>query len=814
MIRTWFALLATGLVFNECGYADTEPLIQARGDRHYPPFEYLNDAGNPDGFNIELLQAVAREMDLAIDIRLDDWAVIRNDLEQGRIDMITGMYKTPEREKQVDFSIPFYIANYTFYFREGEDVNNPETIQNEPILAQKSDLGHDWLTEHQITDHLILAPTWAGALTTLANGQGRAAFGPRLQGRILIQQLHLSNLRYSAESPMQAKYCFATARGRTELLADLNEGLAALKTSGVYDQLYEKWFGVYEQEPISFARALSFLAWPAAALLLLLLALLIWTTTLRKNVALKTRLIQKELQERRSAEAALKNSEKNLTITLNSIGDAVISTNIHGIVERMNPIAEQLTGWTLADARGKPLTDVFRLLDATTLLPVVLNPALPDSGSTSLGSDILLVARDGIKRQIGDSMASITDEAGRPYGWVLVFRDMTDQRHLESQVHRMQRMEALGHLAGGLAHEFNNMLGGILGAAELLESSIEPRSRTHRYVELILNTAHKASELTEKLLTFSHKGRSVSKPFDLHNVIRDCSSILSSSLDKRINIVLELDADACILDGDATQIQNMILNLGLRAGQAMHEGGTLTLSTRTITLDDLHCEKSPFPLTPGNYINLRIRDTGAGLPPDVLDHLFESFHANGPQAGTDGFGLAAVYAAVRDHLGSITVYSDAGEGTAFNICLPASSEPALEEIHPETEVLPGSGCILVVDDEASIREIAEYFLNKAGYRVIHAVNGCDGVIQYRKHQAEIDLVLLDMTMPLMNGRDCFLAIREINPEAKVVMVSGFTGQNDIRPLRDLGLAGFIEKPYRQATLSRIVHDALHPSKTT
>lgn len=791
-----------------------EHIIQARGDRDYPPFEFLNATHEPDGFNVGLLKAIANEMNLSVNIQLGDWAVIRDELEQGRIDLITGMYRTPEREEHIDFSIPFYVANYALFYREGEQARSLNDIAGESILVQKADLGHDFLLEHQTTNRLILTSTWPDALAALSQGKGRAAFGPRLQGIMVIKKNRLSNLRYSLESPMQAKYCFAVTNGNTSLLADLNEGLTALKSSGAYDRMYEKWFGVYEQKPLTFSSALSFLAWPCILLGAAIVLLFVWSTTLHRQVAAKTALIQKELQERRMAEEALKKSEKRLAITLDSIGDGVISTDLNGLVERMNPVAEQLTGWSIADARGKPLHEIFLLLDSTTLQPVLMDiQNLSAKNGSRPDSERLLKSKDGIKRQIDDRCTAITDETGAMHGFVLTFRDITEQRHLESQLHQLRRMESLGQLAGGLAHEFNNMLGGIMGAAELLESSMEKRTRAYRYVELIINTARKASELTEKLLTFSYRGRHTAKPFDFHKTIQDCASILASSLDKRISIALELEAQSTVINGDISQIQNMIITLGVQANHAMPEGGTLFISTRDVTLDDLFCEKSPFPLTPGKYVNLRIRDTGTGLSGEQVEHLFEPFHTAGRQDLPDSFGLAAVYAAVRDHHGSIVVYSDEREGTAFNICLPLSSDSIAPETPEENEVLPGAGCILVVDDEESIREIAEYFLVKTGYRVIHAVNGCDGVIKYRQHRPEIDLVLLDMTMPMMNGRDCFFAIREINPEAKIVMVSGFTGQNDIRPLLEKGLSAFIEKPYRQATLSRIIHDVLHRPPT-
>ena len=553
--------------------------------------------------------------------------------------------------------------------------------------------------------------------------------------------------------------------------------------------------------------------WTLAALLIILALLFIWTVTLRRKVATKTALIEKELLERRAAEDALRKSEKRLAITLSSIGDGVITTDVKGLVDLVNPVAEKLTGWKAEEAAGKPFSEVFTILDATTLQPIPVNlPEMASHKEDSLSPGSLLMSRDGIKRQIGDSCTTITDEQNITHGFVLVFRDLTEPLHLEAQLLQVRRMESLGQLAGGIAHEFNNMLGGILGAAELLETSVERQTRPYRYVELILNATHKASELTEQLLAFARKGRKASKPFEFHDAVKDSAGILASSLDKRIIIELKLDAQSSVINGDPTQIQNMLITLGVHAGKAMSEGGSLTISTRNVLLDELFCRKNPFTLIPGDYINLRIRDTGKGFPPHQLEHLFEPFHSGTPNEHDENLGLAAVYATVVDHHGAITVYSDPNEGTAFNICIPLTSDPITDDNQDDNQLIEGSGCILVVDDEESIREIAEYFLIKSGYRVIQAVNGADAIAKYRRQHNSIHLILLDMTMPVMNGRDCFFALREIDPDAKIVMVSGFTGQNDMRPLLEQGLAAFIEKPYRHATLSRVIHEVLgHPS---
>jgi PAS domain S-box-containing protein len=398
---------------------------------------------------------------------------------------------------------------------------------------------------------------------------------------------------------------------------------------------------------------------------------------------------------------------------------------------------------------------------------------------------------------------------------ITVWRDLTERkkseeerRRLESQLRQSQKMDAIGQLAGGIAHDFNNMLGGIMGAAEMLSSCIKGNTMAAKYQTMILDAAERAAGLTSKLLTFSRDGVRANNRINLHRIIDETVVLLENTIDRRIEIKLDLAAESCTVVGDPSQLQNVFLNMGINSSQAMPDGGEIYFSTQVVGLDKAYCKASPFELNPGEYISIEIRDTGIGIDMECLPKIFEPFFTTKEPGKGTGLGLAAAYGTVKQHHGSITVYSQIGVGTSFNVLLPLTESDGM--VKPmDLQEYRGSGCILVVDDEEFLRETARAILENLGYEVALAKNGRDALQYYRKNSDNIDLVILDMVMPVMNGRDCFKALKEFDPEVCVLLSSGFSREEDLVEMRSMGLKGFVRKPYRGAVLGRMVYDTLN-----
>lgn len=386
-------------------------------------------------------------------------------------------------------------------------------------------------------------------------------------------------------------------------------------------------------------------------------------------------------------------------------------------------------------------------------------------------------------------------------------RDITDQVKFEQAIQQARKMEAVGQLANGVAHDFNNMLGGIIGAAELLGYYLPDDPKAKKFHKMILDVAERAGDLTDNLLTFSRVNPRASSVVDLHDIIKETVVLMKKTIDPRIDIVDNLHAPKSSINGNVSQLQNIFLNLGINASQAMPAGGTITISSKYTELDALYCDFSTFDITPGHYLKVEIRDTGFGIAPVHLSRIFEPFFTTKELGKGTGLGLASVYGSMRQHNGAITVYSEVSQGTSFHLLFPLI-DSEIQALLSDPIQVGGNERILIVDDEEVMRITARAMLEDIGYEVVLATNGREGFEMYSKDPLNFDLVILDMVMPIMNGKDCFEAIMQFDPKARVILSSGFSREQDIKMMKSMGLKGFVQKPYRAIALSQAIIDAL------
>jgi len=423
-----------------------------------------------------------------------------------------------------------------------------------------------------------------------------------------------------------------------------------------------------------------------------------------------------------------------------------------------------------------------------------------------LPAETLLSLRDGSTRFIADSAAPIRSTHNEIIGVVLVFRDVTEEREIQTQLQHSQRMDAIGQLAGGVAHDFNNMLTGMGGAVELLEMTLGDNHPGQKFIRLIKNATERAAGLTRKLLDFSRRGKRLSTPVNVHTIIEDVIAILERSIDKRIVIRTELQAEQVMVIGDPSQLQSGILNICINARDAMPDGGEIYILTKNLELTEQ--ETAEFQTSERFFIQISIQDTGTGIPPEVQPYIFEPFYTTKEVGKGTGLGLAAVYGMVKEHYGDVRVYSEGGMGTVFHLYLPVSVETSVWPQEQSKPVIHGSGTILIVDDEDIIRTTASLFLENLGYTVILAKNGQEGVETYRNHQNEIDLVILDMIMPVMDGKEAFDRMTTINPEVKVIISSGYAKEMHLLQKLPKKPIDFLSKPFNHFELSKLIAEIL------
>jgi len=389
----------------------------------------------------------------------------------------------------------------------------------------------------------------------------------------------------------------------------------------------------------------------------------------------------------------------------------------------------------------------------------------------------------------------------------LQLKNEEERNRLNEQLNHIQKMDAIGQLAGGVAHDFNNVLAGIMGITELLLTAEPTEQERKSYYEMIIKTSERAADLTSKLLSFARKGKQISTPVNIVSVVNDTASILKRTIDKNISIIVTNEAKITTVIGDNSQLQNAFLNMGINAGHAMPNGGTLEFRIMNTVIDEDYCKLSNFTLAPGEYIQIEVRDNGCGMSPDVQKRLFEPFFTTKEQGKGTGLGLAAVYGCIHDHQGAVNVYSEAGIGTVFHIYLPSAGDSVDKKTFDE-EIRIGSGVVLLVDDEEIIRITAKLMLERMGYEVLIATNGNEAIDTYNENKDSITLVILDMIMPVSGGQYAFEQIRKINPQCKIIVSSGFSKEESLTEMKKKGLNGFIRKPYRSAELSKIIDNVI------
>jgi PAS domain S-box-containing protein len=512
--------------------------------------------------------------------------------------------------------------------------------------------------------------------------------------------------------------------------------------------------------------------------------------------------ITRDITRQKLSEEALFAEREKLAVTLRSIGDGVIATDVEGRVTLMNEVAEQLCGCTLDEALGRPLSQVFIIVDERTREPRgnPVDMVLRTDTVIELANHTLLIRRDGREYIIADSGAPIKHQDGRTMGVVLVFRDITEKRKLLDHLDRTQKLDSLGVLAGGIAHDFNNLLSGIFGYIEIARLYCQSESPAATYLAKALDVFTRASDLTRQLLTFAKGGIPSRKAAALRPILeKSVSFALSGS---KVSAEFRIAADLPLCDIDAGQIGQVIDNLVINAQQAMPMGGTIIIAAGSTPDGEM-----PHPTLPkGNYVKISITDTGIGIPREILPRIFDPFFTTKHKGS--GLGLATCYAIIQKHDGIIDVESEPGKGTTFSIIIPASRSK--EEAAPEKPLQShsGSGKILIMDDQEFILDVATQLFNRMGYAVTQARDGSEALEVFgnaRETGLPFRCIFLDLTIPGgTGGREAIAEMRKLDPDIPIFASSGYSDDPIMSRPREFGFTDSIRKPFRAMELADLM----------
>jgi len=504
-------------------------------------------------------------------------------------------------------------------------------------------------------------------------------------------------------------------------------------------------------------------------------------------IAIRYEITQRKLgEERISQQASL----------LDKAQDAILVCDLNFQILYWNKGAERIYGWTADEVFGRGLSVI--LCGGDTDHVTHAKAALETSDEWK--SEVRHTKKTGEKLAVDSRWTLVRNDQNQPDYYLITNTDVTEQKRTEEHLFRAQRMESIGTLAGGIAHDLNNILSPIIIAVDMLSLN-GPDKETARWLGMIKESATRGADLVSQVLTFARGMGGERITVQLKHIVKDLVTVLKQTLPKSISVKQDIKPDLWTVLGDPTQLHQVLMNISVNARDAMESGGMLAFTAQNIVVDENYARLN-IDAEPGNYVLVTIEDTGIGMEPEVVKRIFDPFFTTKDIGKGTGLGLATALTIVKSHGGFLNVYSEPTKGSRFSIYLPSADEQKGTKAAEAADVLPRSHgeLILVVDDEENIRNVAEATLSKFGYRTLTAADGTDAIAVYSQHSKEIAVVLTDMAMPNTDGEALIRALREMNEQIKLVSMSGLTSERTDSELAKLNVNAFIAKPFSAETL--------------
>ena len=496
----------------------------------------------------------------------------------------------------------------------------------------------------------------------------------------------------------------------------------------------------------------------------------------------------------------------------------VIFLDPDGRIRRWSSGAQKLFGYSADEVEGTPAHEIFVPPDRHAGVPEAELQTARDQGRAE--DERWHLRKDGSRFWASGIMIALRKD-GELHGYAKVVRDFTDRRQLDEAMRQTQKLESVGVLAAGVAHDFNNVLTAIMGNVSLVRRrlvSLNVDGQVDTLLAAAERAGNRAADLVKQLLNYAGKGRREMRPIDIGQVMKDALAIVQASVSKKITITRDIPANSPTLEGDVGQIQQLILNLVLNGAEAIGENNgevSIRVRVRDVAEAEIAKKYAPFPMPPGAYTEIQVSDNGIGMDERTLQQIFDPFFTT--KFMGRGLGLAAALGIVRSHGGGIAVESHRGRGTSFTVLLPAEQETTSENLltlsEAITETARGEGLILVVDDEVAIRSIIQHVLEDLGYTVVTAEHGAQALELFDHIPDEVKLVLLDVNMPVLDGGETAVALRERKPDIPILVMSGIADDDALRRFETMRISGFIPKPFAPDQLAQAIAIARQKTKT-
>lgn len=796
--RRMLALLGLGLLGSlDAAAAEPTPrTVRVVVDDNYPPYAFRDAAGKLQGITVDQWARWERQTGLKAELHAMDWAEALRRMRAGEFDAIDSVFLTDERRRDWDFTPPYARIEVAIFFREEiSGIADLDSLRGFAVAAKEGDAAIELLRAHGVTT-IQSFRNYEAVIEAARQHKINVFVVDAPPALYFLNKAGIAGaFRRSAPVNVGA-FHRAVRKGNRALLAAVSGGFAAIDPAELR-AIDEKWFGT--KPGGSNARVLRYVGYGAAAALLAIAALGGWSLALRRRV------------ERRTA--ALAESEARFRQVVENIQEVFwLRDRATDRIVYVSPSYEKVWGrscGSLYASRGSWQNslhpdDVERV-----------GAAAARQGEGGFDETYRIIRPDGTVRWVRDLAYPVIDAAGRLTRVVGVAEDITERRQLEQRFLQTQRMEAVGSLASGLAHDLNNILAPVLLSSGLLKMSVrDPRDL--ELVALIERGTKRGAEIVKQLLIYSRGSEGVRVPVQMRHVMAEIASIMRETFPRGIRIVTSTASGLPLVLADATQLHQVLLNLCVNARDAMPEGGTLTLRAQAVEIDAGGARLHPAG-QPGAFVNVTVQDTGHGI-----DRIFEPFFSTKAVGYGSGLGLSTALGIVKSLGGWMAVASEAGRGSTFAVYLPvmtgtatgaggASGAGATAE--SATPWLSGKGeLILVVDDEEAVRESTGRLLERAGYQVLTAASGAEALALLRAPQHAVRVLVTDLMMPEMDGCAVVRAARELRPGLPIIAVSGYVADEKRAELARRGVRDVLAKPYSVSGLLDAVARALRPAE--
>ncbi|NOY69524.1 MAG: transporter substrate-binding domain-containing protein [Deltaproteobacteria bacterium] len=800
------------LTTHEKQWLSSHPVIRIAPDPNFPPIESFDENGEYQGIAADFMQQVQKETGINFQVvRCNTWNEVLEKARSGKIDALPAAAQTPARSGYLLFADPHLVLPGVIITRA--KVKGTITLKDLSAMRVSVVKSYVWqeLLEADFPGiQLDLTPDLQTGLKKVAMGISDALVATLPVAIYYIEKQGITNLRVAGETGYYTKLSFASRNDWPELNAIVGKALARISPKKK-DEILGKWIRLKENSIFMSTLFWMILIGIIVVCSLIIIAIFAWNRFLKKVVNQKTEELRIELAERKRAEEYLRQSEEKYRLLADNTLDTLWILDIDTLrISHVSPSIERLSGYRAEEITGRHIGDILTPASITLVTNEISGQLAADNLGQAKAPTVELeqYRKDGSTVWTEVSTRFLRNIKGVPYSVVCVTRDITKRRSLEAKLRQAQKMESIGTLSGGIAHNFNNIMSIIMGNAELALSDMPECNSAHANLEEIKSASLRAKTIVAQLLAFSRTTDQDLKPTAVVPIVNDVLASLRSTRPGMIDICTDLvDAGQTVL-ADPVQLNQIMMSLCSNASEAMEDsGGILTVKVESAILDKTSPGVGP-ELNPGDYVRIIVSDTGPGISPDIIDRIFDPyFTTKGFEKGA-GMGLAMVHGIIKNNNGAIFVDSTPCKGAVFSVLLPMTHEKPETKTGLAKDIPTGNETILFVDDEESIMKLGLLMLEPLGYTVDATMSPTDALNLFRAAPDRYDIVISDMSMPEMTGVCLAEELIRIRPNIPVIICTGQSTLNDEQKAKSVDIVAFVMKPVSRRKLAKIIRQVL------